>query len=123
MSHRYLVLLAHEPGSWEAAEPEERQAHVDGHDAFHRFVDEHGRRISGAALADADTATTVRHLGDRRVLTDGPFVETSEVIGGYYDVELPDLDVAIEAASLLPHAYAVEIRSVVELDAAGNQVG
>ena len=120
---RYLVLLAHEPGGWEAAGPEERQAYVDGHDAFHRFVDEHGRRISGAPLADADTATTVRHRGDRRVLTDGPFAETTEMIGGYYDVELPDLDVAIEAASLLPRAYAVEIRSVVELDAGGNQVG
>ena len=120
---RYLVLLAYEPGGWEAAGPEERQAYVDGHDAFHRFVDERGRRISGAPLADADTATTVRHLDGRRVLTDGPFAETTEMIGGYYDVELPDLDVAIEAASLLPHAYAVEIRSVVELDAAGNQVG
>ena len=58
-----------------------------------------------------------------RVLTDGPFAESVEMVGGYYDVELPDLDVAIEAASLLPPAYAVEIRSVIELDSAGRQVG
>ncbi|CAN7296959.1 YciI family protein [Knoellia sp. LjRoot47] len=119
---RYLMLLAHEPGGWEAASAEERQVYVDGHEAFHRFVDERGRRISGAPLAGSDTATTVRHRDGRRVLTDGPFTESVEMVGGYYDVELPDLDVAIAAASLLPPAYAVEIRSVVELDDAGQQV-
>jgi hypothetical protein len=45
------------------------------------------------------------------------------MIGGDFDVELPDLDVAIAAASLLPPAYAVEIRPVVELDPTGEQVG
>ena len=45
------------------------------------------------------------------------------MIGGYYDVELPDLDAAIHAASLLPPAYAVEIRTVIELDASGETVG
>lgn len=124
---RYLMLIAYEPGGWESASPEERQVYVDGHEAFHRFVDEHGRRISGAPLADADTATTVRRDGGRlegrTVLSDGPFAETAEMVGGYYDVELPDLDVAIAAASLLPPAYAVEIRSVIELDSSGERVG
>ncbi|WP_404385509.1 YciI family protein [Knoellia locipacati] len=120
---RYLLLLAYEPGGWESATPEERAAYVDGHAAFDRFVDEHGRRISGAPLADADTATTVRHADGRRVVSDGPFTESVEMIGGYYDVELPDLDVAIAAASLLPPAYAVEVRSVVELDSSGERVG
>ncbi|KGN36179.1 YciI family protein [Knoellia subterranea] len=150
---RYLFLIAYEPGGWESATPEERQVYVDGHEAFHRFVDARGRRISGAPLADADTATTVRHTrvtqhGDapadthadaqaveradarpgegargRVVVSDGPFAESAEMIGGYYDVELPDLDSAIAAASLLPPAYAVEIRSVVELDARGERVG
>ncbi|KGN41533.1 YciI family protein [Knoellia aerolata] len=120
---RYLMLIAHDPGGWESATAEERRLYVDGHAAFDRFVDRHGRRVSGAPLADADTATTVRHSAGRRVLTDGPFAESVEMIGGYYDVELPDLDVAIAAASLLPPAYAVEIRSVVELDPTGEQVG
>ncbi|MFC7490980.1 MULTISPECIES: YciI family protein [unclassified Knoellia] len=120
---RYLVLLAYEPGGWEAATPEERQVYVDGHNAFHAFVDEHGRRVSGAALADADTATTIRRRDGRALVTDGPFVESVEMIGGYYDIELPDLDVAIAAASMLPPAYTVEIRAVIELDDAGEQVG
>lgn len=123
MTGRYLLLIAYEPGAWESATAEERQGYVDGHAAFDRFVDERGRKISGAPLAGADTATTVRHREGARVLTDGPFAESVEMVGGYYDVELPDLDVAIEAASLLPPAYAVEIRSVIELDPAGRQVG
>ena len=72
---RYLVLIAYEPGRWEAATPEERQGYVDGHAAFDSFVDDHGRRLSGAPLADADTATTVRHVGRETVVSDGPFVE------------------------------------------------
>ena len=120
---RYLFLRAYEPGGWEASTPEERQAYVDGHDAFHAFVDERGRRTGGAPLADADTATTLRHRAGEVVVSDGPFVESTEMIGGYYDVELPDLDVAIEAAALLPPAYAVEIRAVIELADAGERVG
>ncbi|WP_353951418.1 YciI family protein [Knoellia sp. S7-12] len=120
---RYLVLIAYEPGGWEAATPEERQGYVEGHAAFDRFVDEHGRRLSGAPLADAETATTVRHAHGETVVSDGPFVESVETIGGYYDVELADLDSAIQAASLLPPAYAVEIRAVIELDASGEKVG
>lgn len=44
------------------------------------------------------------------------------MIGGYYDVELPDLDWAIRGAELLPPAYVVEIRAVIELDASGERV-
>ena len=43
-------------------------------------------------------------------------METAEIVGGYYDVELPDLDHAIEAAGLLPPSYAVEIRPTVVID-------
>ena len=72
--------------------------------------------LASAALADADTATTVRHANGRPSVSDGPFIETVEFVGGYYDVELPDLDTAIEAASLLPRSYAVEIRPTVTIE-------
>lgn len=120
---RYLVLITYEPGGWEAATPDERQTYVDGHEAFHAFVDTQGRRVSGAALADAETATTVRRQDAKVVVTDGPFVESVEMIGGYYDVELPDLDAAIEAAALLPPAYTIEIRAVIDLDDEGQPIG
>ena len=113
---RYVFLIAYEPGGYEAASEEERQGYFDAHHAFEQYVDDHGRQLGSAALADADTATTVRHgEGDIHV-TDGPFAETAEQVGGYYDVELPDLDTALAAAKLLPAAYAVEVRPTVRIE-------
>ena len=113
---RYVLLLAYEPGGWESASQEEQQGYFDAHTAFETFVNERGRQLGSAALADADTATTVRHVDGAPAVSDGPYVETVEIVGGYYDVELPDLDTAIEAAGLLPAAYAVEIRPTVSIE-------
>jgi hypothetical protein len=84
----------------------------------HQWMADHAGKIrSGSKLQSASTATTVRlDAGDEPVVTDGPFVELTEQIGGYYDVELPDLDAAIAAAKLLPRAYTLEIRSVVGVE-------
>jgi hypothetical protein len=113
---RYVVLIAYEPGGWEGADEQARQAFFDAHHAFERFVDTHGRRLGSGALAGADTATTIRHGADGPVVTDGPFGELAEQVGGYYDVELPDLDTAIAAGSLLHPSYTVEIRPVVAVE-------
>jgi len=113
---RYVLLLAYEPGGWDAASEEVRQQFFDAHHAFEEYVAARGRRLASGALADADTATTVRHTGGVATVTDGPYVETVELVGGYYDVELPDLDSAIEAAQLLPPSYAVEIRPTVTIE-------
>lgn len=113
---RYVLLLAYEPGGWDATSEEVRQAFFDAHHAFEEYVAAHGRRLASAALADADTATTVRHRHGSPTVSDGPYVETVEFVGGYYDVELPDLDAAIAAASLLPPSYAVEIRPTVRVE-------
>ena len=110
---RYVLLLAYEPGHWESASEQLRQEYFAAHHAFEAYVDRHGRRISSAPLAGADTATTIRHVGGAARVTDGPFVESVEQVGGYYDLELPDLDTAIEAGRLLPASYAVEIRPTV----------
>lgn len=115
---RYVILIAYAPGQWEAADAAGRQRYFDAHDAFHAYVTEHGRILASAALADADTATTVRPGENRAAptVTDGPFVELTEQIGGYYDVELPDLDVAIAAAGLLHPSYVLEIRPVTTIE-------
>jgi len=113
---RYVVLVAYEPGRWESASETLRQDYLAAHRAFEEYVDGHGRRISSAPLAGADTATTIRHADGTVTVTDGPFVESVEQVGGYYDVELPDLDSAIAAGRLLPSSYAVEIRPVVTID-------
>lgn len=113
---RYVILIAYQPGQWEAADAAGRQHYFDAHDAFHSYVGEHGRIMASAALADAETATTVRPGADGPTVTDGPFVELTEQIGGYYDVELPDLDAAIAAAGLLHPSYLLEIRPVTTIE-------
>lgn len=72
----------------------------------------------GEALHPTTTATTVRVRGGETVTTDGPFAETREQLGGYYIVDVPDLDAAIEWAARLPSADRgpVEVRPVLVLD-------
>jgi hypothetical protein len=118
---RYVILIAYEAGNWDEADEVVRQEYFDAHHAFEAYVEQHGRRLSSAALSDADLATTVRRDGSSDVVTDGPFAELTEQIGGYYDVELPDLDAAIAAARLLPRAYTLEIRSVVGVEGYESQ--
>ena len=111
----YLILIAYEPWDWSTAAEEVRTAFFEQHRAFEDFVREHGKYVASAALADTDTATTVRHVDGEVVVSDGPFAETAEMIGGYYEVELPGLDTAIEAVMLLPPSYSLEIRPVVAI--------
>ncbi len=110
------MLVAYPPGDWEAASEAVREEYFAAHHAFEEYVESRGRRISSAPLAAVDTATTIRHVDGAATVTDGPFVESAEQIGGYYDVELPDLDSAIAAGSLLPPFYAVEIRPAVTVE-------
>lgn len=110
---RYLILIAYEPMDWDSVNDEGQAAFMEQHQAFSTFVAERGREVASAALGDTDTATTVRHVDGAVVVTDGPFAETAEMIGGYYDVQLPDLDTAIEAVTLLPQGYSLEIRPVI----------
>jgi hypothetical protein len=73
--------------------------------------------IGGEQLQPAETATTVRVQGGRTLLTDGPFVEAKEHIGGYLLVEADELDEALEIAARIPAARlggAIEVRPVVE---------
>jgi hypothetical protein len=78
-----------------------------------------GTIVNGAKLQPAQTATTVRLTGDKPVVTDGPFVEAKEVLGGYGLVEVPNLDEAIALAKTWPALQvageSVEIRPVDEM--------
>ncbi|HEY4896153.1 MAG TPA: YciI family protein [Solirubrobacteraceae bacterium] len=71
----------------------------------------------GHQLQPIETATTVRVENGQTLTTDGPFPETKEALGGYYLLEAPDLDAAIEMAARIPAARlggAIEVRPVVE---------
>ena len=73
-----------------------------------------GRILEGHQLQAASTATTVRTQDGKSLVTDGPFIEAKETIGGFGVVEVPDLDAAIEIARTWPaRGHRVEIRPIV----------
>nr|WP_245886927.1 YciI family protein [Kineococcus xinjiangensis] len=85
---------------------------------YDKEVQEAGIQVASHALQDLTTSTTVRvGEGGERVVTDGPFAETREVLGGYYVIDVPDLDVALDWAARCPGARgggSVEVRPVSE---------
>src|SRR2546429_639522 len=68
----------------------------------------------GYRLGRAQTATTVRRKDSQVIVTDGPFVEGGEVVGGYSVVDVPDLDVALRIARAFPACPTVELRPVLD---------
>ncbi|GII81712.1 hypothetical protein Sru01_66940 [Sphaerisporangium rufum] len=85
--------------------------------AYDKAVHEAGIHVSGHSLADLTTATTVQVAGGERSVTDGPFAETREILGGYYVIDVPDLDVALDWAARCPGSRgggAVVVRPVAE---------
>lgn len=77
-----------------------------------------GQIVTGFALAPSTTATAVR--GD--TVTDGPFIEAKEYLAGYYTIDVPDLDAALDWAAKVPNAVygTVEVRPVLEIPAAAH---
>ena len=84
-----------------------------------RELDAKGQLVSASPLRPTTTATSVRVRNGRPVVTDGPFAETREQLGGYYLVDVPDLDEAIAIASRIPPVTygTVEIRPLEEVPA------
>jgi hypothetical protein len=80
-------------------------------------MDGRGIRVTGAALAHQSKAATVRVRRGKTAVTDGPFIETKEVLAGFYLLECRDLAEAIEVAAGHPMAYSgvIEIRPIREL--------
>ncbi len=86
------------------------------HMAFQKELGD--RRVGGAGLKHTNTATTVRTQGGKQTIHDGPFGETKEQLGGFYLIDVPDLDAAIAYAKKLPiiERGSVEIRPLLEVE-------
>jgi hypothetical protein len=102
------------------APAEFRRLSADEQDAIlgeYRAIGESPGVVGGEQLQPVETATTVRVQDGRTLLTDGPFLEAKEHLGGFYLVEADDLDAALEIAARVPAARmggAVEVRPLVE---------
>ncbi len=117
---QYMLLIYGSDERWEALSEEERSAQYQEYSKLSNDLQERGAYVSAHELQPASTATVVRVRDDEAVVTDGPFAETKETLGGYYLVEAESLDEAIEWASRIPAARgggAIEVRPVVMREA------
>jgi hypothetical protein len=115
-----LTLFNEEETDWEDRTPEEAAASIAGWDAFTKDLVAAGAMVAGEGLTGSDTATTIR-LADEHVTKDGPFAETKEQLVGFYLIDVPDLDAALEWAHKIPMpGGAVEVRAVIDYEAAGS---
>jgi hypothetical protein len=107
----YLILIFDDEAAWAAAPPEEYDRMLAAHNRFQeQAVELGGKLVNSSALQPSTTATSIR--GD--VVTDGPFAETKEALGGYYLVDAQDLDQALAIAKLVPTLKGgVEVRPVM----------
>ena len=112
---KYMLTLIGEEGGWDDVTPEQMQAEMSRWEAFGKELEQAGAFIAGEGLQESATATTVRLEGDERLVTDGPFAETKEQVGGFYLLECENLDEAIAWAKKVPlSGGGIEVRPVMD---------
>ena len=111
---KYMLLIYTEENAY--ADGERERCYVESTELTHE-LNERGQYLAANPLQSVTTATTVRVRNGKRLVTDGPFAETREQLGGYFLVEATDLNEAIAIAGRIPGARkgTVEVRPVVEL--------
>ena len=116
---QYMLLIYDEEQVWASMSEEERNRLYGEYFAFTNELREKGAYVAGDQLQPTSTATTVRVRDDEQVVTDGPFAETKEQLGGYYLIEADSVDEALEWAAKIPSARlgSIEVRPVVPLRA------
>jgi len=112
---RYAVLIYGDETV--QASPEQTEQVMGEYNAYGELLTARGAMAGGEALHPTSTATTLRVADGKTLTTDGPFIESKEALGGFYLIDAPDLDTAIELAAACPGAKyggAVEVRPCVD---------
>jgi hypothetical protein len=112
---QYLLLIYSSEAAWAAMSKEETGKLYGEYYAFTEDIRKSGHYVGGNPLQPTSTASTVRVRDGKRAVTDGPFAETKEQLGGYYLVEAKDLDEAIAIAARVPGAKvgSIEVRPIL----------
>lgn len=115
---RYAILIYVDPATYAGVSEAEQQAEMGEYYALGPSFRERGWDVSGEALQPIDTATTVRQRDGKFLVTDGPFAETKEHLGGFYLVDCANLDEALEFARSIPDVRrgSIEVRPVAVYD-------
>ena len=117
---KFLLIMNVNPAVLDALTEEERNELGEGHGAFIDAIKKSGEMITTQALADPSQTAVVRVRGGQPVVTDGPFLEAKEYLGGFYLIDCESKERAIELAALIPDAkiegLGVEVRPVMFSD-------
>ena len=113
---KYMLLIYGDEAAWQNASEETKQRVYSGHRKLGEELEKRGANASGFELQPAASATTVRVQNDKTVTSDGPYAETKEALGGFYVIDVPNLDDAIELAAMIPvvGSTTIEIRPAAE---------
>ena len=113
---RYMLLIYGQEGQWGNASEAEQEAEMAKWYGYTQELQNAGVSTAGDALQPTSTATSVRDKDGEPMVTDGPFAETKEQLGGYYLLDVPNLDEAIKWAHKCPGAVkgTIELRPIQE---------
>jgi hypothetical protein len=111
---QYLLTLYAEESQWEKMTPEQQQQGVAAYGAYSQALKSAGVLVSSNRLRPSGTATTLRTVSGKTQVLDGPFAESKEQLGGYYLIDVPDLDAAMTWAGRCPGVQhgTVEVRAI-----------
>jgi hypothetical protein len=114
----YLLLIYNSEADGKKRSAAEHGQIYQEYMAFTQDLTKSGKNKGGNALEQTTTATTVRVRNGKTAVTDGPFAETKEQLGGYYLVEAKDLDEAISIAARIPGSKhgSIEVRPIMKFD-------
>jgi len=112
---QYLLLIHDEEKTWEGLTEEAKQKMYGEYRSLIEDISKSGHFVTGSQLQPTSTATSVRVRDGKRMITDGPFAETREQLGGYFLVNADNLDEAIDIAARIPSARmgTIEVRPLV----------
>jgi len=118
---QYMLLIYNNPVLEPAHGTPAFKQMMDGYFAVNECMKADGVLRSGDGLQGVETATTLRIKSGKVETMDGPFAETREHLGGYYVIDVPDLDAALTYAALIPSAHfgTIEVRPVMDYNPAG----
>ncbi len=110
----YLALIYADETAWERFSDDEREAAYEQYREFASAAGDAGVLVAGEELGPTASATTVRLRDGKQLVTDGPYAEVKEALGGYFVLDCPSFDEAVAWAARIPAAMhgAVEIRPV-----------
>jgi hypothetical protein len=121
---KYLLALIVDESGFAERTAEQRAEAMNAWDAYTRATIDAGVHLGGEGLEPSSTATTVRiQASGEPIVSDGPFAETKEQLGGYYLLDCKDLDEALAWARRVPMpGGTVEVRPVMDYEAAGSEL-